>query len=695
MSSQNWLEPLKSWFGFDSFRPGQVRALEHLQAEQHVLVVMPTGAGKSLIYQMGAMLRPGTTLVFSPLIALMKDQVDALQSRGLPATYINSTLTRDDQGKRIEAMLQGSARLVYVAPERLRSRRFREALSQVTIGLLAVDEAHCISQWGHDFRPDYLHIGAARQSMGQPLTVALTATATPRVQADIVRQLQLNEAQQVITGFNRPNLALSVQYTPRREDKLRALQALLQDTNEAGIVYTGTRRDAEQVAEFAREVTGLRARHYHAGLSASERSIVQDAFIGGDLPLVAATNAFGMGIDRADLRFVIHYSLPGTLEAYYQEAGRAGRDGLPARCSLLYSPKDRALQEWFIDHDTPSLADLRLLHRVLGQHEDLSQIRTNFDALCISTELRPTTVRLGLSALESAGWLERLGNDGNSIWLRLGDLDDRTLQATFREVQKRQAFRRSQLDTIIAYAERDVCRRRMILDHFGDTGPSDAPVCCDVCQSQAEVFAPLQPAQSEDEQLALVILGAVAELRWSIGRTRLAQILKGSKAKAIRSVGYDRQASYGKLSDVKQAEIEDYIVELIRLRFLKTVGGDRPVVTLTPKGRQALTEKVAIPVRLHRSSPGAPRAAPRPATHHAASDDGLFVALRTWRLEQVRSQGIPAFCIFHDSTLHEIARLRPKTREDLLAVSGVGPAKLEAYGGTVLQIVRSTLKPSR
>src|SRR5438105_775862 len=316
-------ELLQASFGFPAFRPGQAEALAHVLAGRDTLVVMPTGSGKSLIYQLAALLLPGTTLVISPLVALMKDQVDSLTRRSIAATFINSTLAPSEQAARLRNLSAGQYKLVLIAPERLRNRAFQEALAPVQIGLLVVDEAHCLSQWGHDFRPDYLHIARARQAFGAPHTLALTATATPRVQADIVRLLEIPSAELLVTGFNRPNLCFEVVAAPDARAKARLVLDFLAQSDGAGIIYTGTRRDAEEVAAFVRQNAGVEAQHYHGSLDPATRAQVQDAFMSGDLPVVVATNAFGMGIDRPDVRFVLHYTMPATLEAYYQVAGRA------------------------------------------------------------------------------------------------------------------------------------------------------------------------------------------------------------------------------------------------------------------------------------------------------------------------------------------------------------------------------------
>jgi ATP-dependent DNA helicase RecQ len=595
---------LRTHFGFTAFRPGQAEAVENLLAGQHTLVVMPTGAGKSLIYQLAALHRPGLTLVISPLIALMKDQVDSLARHNIPATCINSALPTNEQARRLQAMTEGAFRLAYVAPERLRSTPFQEALRSVTVSLLAVDEAHCISQWGHDFRPDYLHIASARSQMGDPVTVALTATATPQVQDDIVRLLGLPSARRIVTGFNRPNLSFEVRYTADLPAKLQTLQHLLAGWGDgAAIVYVGTRRDAEEVAEFVRNVCGLEAQHYHAGLDAETRTRVQEAFLAGDLPIVVATNAFGMGIDRPDVRLVVHYTLPGTLEAYYQEAGRAGRDGQPARAVLLYAPQDRALQEWFIENDAPTLEEIRALYEAL-RGSGRSKVWLTTDDLSLVTGLPEVKVKVGLAQLEAAGAVQRLGDAGLRMLLRPGPWDEAAVQATAAGMEERRHYRRAQLAQMIAYAEANSCRRRMLLDHFGDRGPAEAPRCCDNCLSRqaASSSTPVGDLShlSQAERAALVILDALRRLKWEVGREKLARLLKGSRAREMHRFGYDQSVYYGRLAIFSLREIEDLIGQLIAQGYLKVIGGERPVLRLTPQGEAALKARASIPLRLPR-----------------------------------------------------------------------------------------------
>lgn len=598
-------------FSFPDFRPGQQQALEYVLAGHDTLVVMPTGHGKSLIYQLAALLKPGTTLVISPLISLMKDQVDSLTQRDIPATLINSSISTSEQSQRLRAMMQGFFKIVLVAPERLRSQSFLNALKRVSIDMLVVDEAHCLSQWGHNFRPDYLHIAELRQHFKIPVILALTATATQKVQDDIIDLLRLSQAKRLITGFNRPNLSLEVFSTPNERAKLGLLSDFLNSVEGAGIVYAGTRRDVEEIAEFVSQVVGIPARPYHAGMEADERYNVQEAFMAGDLPVVVATNAFGMGIDRPDVRFVLHYSVPGSLEAYYQEAGRAGRDGLPARAILLYAPQDVALQEYFLENSHPTSSELKRIHQFVMDCEASSPTsrRTQktffWDELTATTGIPEVKARVALEQLETAHALTRFPNQpGNMICVQAHELDAPVLKKIATQVEIFRRHKQAMLLRMVDYALTNECRRQSILDYFGDTGSAQALICCDNCLAQEqEQKTSFRKASSQFEKAALIVLQTITDLSFGLGRRKIALILNGSKAKAVAR--FTAVRTYGRLAHLRLKNIEALIDQLQITGYLKAAGSKRPFLVLTPVGKSALKTGAAIPIELRPLQEGA------------------------------------------------------------------------------------------
>jgi ATP-dependent DNA helicase RecQ len=432
---------LRENFGFDGFRAAQREVIESVLAGRDTVVVMPTGSGKSLCYQLPALMKEGATVVVSPLIALMKDQVDALLARNLPATFINSTLTPEEQRERIRAIAQGVFKLVYVAPERFRSQYFTETLREMNVTLFAVDEAHCISQWGHDFRPDFLRLKDAAQAIGRPQIVALTATATPYVRADIAQQLALANPSVFVSGFDRPNLFLEVLQVQKEREKVARIKQLARNyAGGSGIVYAATRKAVESITPQL-QMAGLRAVAYHAGLTDEARARAQDAFMSGAQQIIVATNAFGMGIDKPDIRFVAHYQVPGSLEAYYQEIGRAGRDGLPATCAMLFNYADKRTQEFFIDGSYPPPETITDVYRALAA-TGLQRIELSVSEIAARAAVRnDMAVQSALIILEKAGHIERGMAAENRAALRLTvKPDEARAKAGTRDTQARQTL---------------------------------------------------------------------------------------------------------------------------------------------------------------------------------------------------------------------------------------------------------------
>ncbi|PAP77772.1 RecQ family ATP-dependent DNA helicase [Rubrivirga marina] len=708
---------LREHFGFEGLRPGQEDAIRPVIEGRDALVVMPTGAGKSLVYQLAALLKPeGVTVVVSPLIALMKDQVDALRARGIAAAYVNSSQTQTERREVLADLRAGRLRLVYAAPERIRLKSFQRTLKETNVALLAVDEAHCVSQWGHDFRPDYLAIASARKGMGDPPCVALTATATPRVQGDIAAQLDLRDPARLVTGFNRPNLRFEVKATATADQKRQVLRRFLHDhEGHAGLIYVATRKDCEALARFVREEAGRPCEAYHAGLPDAERAHVQEQFVSGRLQTVVATNAFGMGVDRGDVRFVAHWSIPSTLESYYQEAGRAGRDGRPAVALLLYAPQDRQLKEWFIEQGAPSPDDLRRVWNHIKRQsasldEQAAALGDAFDwnqpGVSDADFLLETAEATGVHAsklpnvlrrLTHAGALEERDHRAGPARWEPKTWNDRDVKRALQSVDKHRDDQLQSLMGIVRYAQTSECRRRTILDHFGDdaetlVSPED---CCDACRQRAKLQN-RTPGEIPDwdelpmaSRIALGLLDAVRKLRWPVGRLTLAKILAGSKAKGMDK--YESHPYYGKLGTLGQGTVDGIYKDLLLKGFLRIGGDEYPVVEMTPLGEHALDHRDAIDVEVpafgSTSRSSSRSASVAPSGELDADDEVLFESLRAWRAELARENGVPPYVVFNDKTLRAIAQSRPASEDEMLAVSGVGPAKWERYGADVLGLV--------
>ena len=466
---------LREHFGHEGFRPGQESIVRAVLSGRPTIAILPTGGGKSLCYQLPAMLLPGTTIVVSPLVALMKDQVDALNAKGLPATFINSSLTESERAERQSALRRGAYRLVYVAPERFRSSSFLNALSGVRCPLLAVDEAHCISAWGHDFRPEYQRLAQARSQVSAERILALTATATPEVRRDIATALEMRDPRVFVAGFDRPNLFIEVSKVAGDKEKLGRLFALAR-TGEPGLVYAATRKNVEKIVAAMRS-SGLDALAYHAGLEDAERSSVQDAFLGGRVKVVVATNAFGMGVDKPDIRFVAHFDVPRSLEAYYQEIGRAGRDGQPSLAMLLFNYADVLLQRRMIES---SYAEPGFVRRVWEEVRRSPEGRG--ESLARHLGVHPNEVQAALKLLESAGHLERRRGGGDADYaVMTPQVSAADLAVPFDLAAQRVARERQMLDRLVRFTDTSSCRRQNLLRYFGEAEVTGACGACDCC----------------------------------------------------------------------------------------------------------------------------------------------------------------------------------------------------------------------
>ena len=629
-------------------------------AGRDTLALMPTGSGKSLTYQLAAMLRPEPTLVLSPLIALMKDQVDKLPPRiAATATFVNSSLPQEETAARLASVASGETRLVYAAPERLRQARFVELLASVGIGLVVVDEVHCVSMWGHDFRPDYLFIRQALEAVGKPTLLGMTATATPQTAQEIGAALG-RTLHVVHTSVMRANLRYDVQEVSNAEDRIETLVERLSSLRgDSAIVYARSRRSTEELARVLRG-HGIRAEHYHAGLEPQERTRVQDDFVAGRVQAVIATTAFGMGIDKPDVRLVCLVNYPDSLEGYVQMVGRAGRDGEPSETLLLASPSDANALRRFAVSDVPAASELRSVYRALRDAAGL----VDPDELAALVPERDVRVLVGM--LEQAGLVVRGFDEGRLMRIELSPAPSDARERVEALLDRARIVAESRADRVVGFAEMRVCRHEQVAAHFGEsfTAPCGS---CDVCapstRGSASISSPPPPLP---EDVGQAVVEAVASLTWPLGRRSLVATLRGS-LKAPPSAR--RSAAYRLLAAATDADVRRWV------GLLEASGA--LVDTTTPDGFRVL--RVDPTVR-------------PPSIRTVSSDDvdeSLVTRLRSWRSERSQEDAVPAYVVLHDATLRELAAVRPQTLDELATVKGFGPVKVERYGDALLAVLAS------
>ncbi|MDQ8191997.1 ATP-dependent DNA helicase RecQ [Roseibacillus persicicus] len=679
-------EVLRDVFGFEEFLSGQQEIVDHILAGRDGLAVMPTGGGKSLCYQLPGLVKEGVTLVVSPLIALMKDQVDALQAKGVKAAVINSTQSWEEQKQILDEVRAGEIKLLYVAPERFRAGSFTSAMSQVNIAMLAIDEAHCLSQWGHDFRPDYLRLGKARKELGNPQCVAFTATATPVVRLDILKVLALDDPFETITGFGRPNLSFNITAVSKKADKYKRLREIILEYK-TGIIYCATRKKVDEVSETLAS-WGLKVAAYHGGMSDKERDKVQDSFISRRKDVAVATNAFGMGIDRSDVRFVAHFEVPGSVEAFYQEAGRAGRDGEAAWCELLWNFADTRTQEFFLEGVNPGPGVVRDLYQWLRSSADskgevfrsLDEMR---DELGVSNGM---AVGSALSLLARIGYVQRFDVPGQRLRGTRLLKPNEPLELDEAAMEEKERRDRQKLDSMIALCESGGCRQEWILDYFGEEGRECGT--CDVCRSGQS--GDKRDLTEPEKLIVKKALSGVARMSERLGRTwqprfgrgKIILMLTGSQSQEIMNAGLNRLSTYGILKEEGAAFLNELFPALADAGLVQTIRkGDYPLMILTERGHAVMMGKREV--RL--SWPSRKVAS---ASDEGPFDSRVYSRLADLRTRLCKEEGCAPYMVLSNRALEGLARALPKTINEALEIPGIGPAKAGQYGEQFLAIIR-------
>ena len=664
---------LKEIFGFDSFRPGQEEVIRAVLEGRDTLAVMPTGGGKSLCYQVPALMTEGLTVIVSPLISLMKDQVDSLlQSSVEGAATLHSGLSPEERWETEKKMRTGEIRMLYVAPERLRSLEFILALRKAGVGLFVVDEAHCISEWGHDFRPDYLFLPRVVRDLGNPPVLALTATATPRVRQDILRSLGMREPKVVVTSFNRPNLTYRVLSAREKKDKLPLILDVIRSSSPPGIVYGTTRKECEELAASLKRA-GVNAAYYHAGLGAAERSSVQERFMTDELDVVVATIAFGMGVDKPNVRFVVHASVPGSLPAYIQEAGRAGRDGEPSECVILYRGADLGRRKRLVTINAAGADEVESFFRALTRVASAGRVNLPPASLGSLGGVEQDLAGVLLGGLEETGLISR----GYDLW---GDVEVRRVdeepESQGEEVREEVARVHAALpgDGMVSLPE--LARRAGVRPVVAQTAlfklMADGTVEAIPRGSLADVRL---KKESLDERSRREI---AARLK---SRTRAAydQIRTVETYTTLRTCRREHLLRhFGDTQEVAPcAGCDVCLGEVDEARVLSTRAPLAATASVQPS--IPASEHVTVPVEWSNGSSGAP---------HIAVDAELFERLRAWRGDQARSQQVPAYVVLHNSHLEEIARSKPQSVRELGSIKGIGLRRAARYGDELIALVR-------